>query len=103
MAPIWNPGAQHIRRRLRIQTDTAKSHMVCQPSAISDSDCKFLDVFLGHTGKTQAFRRSFIFGDLFLLCEANKYHVLSDADYYLRKYVLTSFRNYGSLKKSRIT
>ncbi|KAM7303821.1 protein ALP1-like [Ixodes scapularis] len=68
--------------------------------AICDSDRKFLDVFLGHTGKThdvQAFRRSFVLDDLPQICEGDKYHILGDAAYPLREYLLTQFRNYGKL------
>ncbi|XP_064462095.1 uncharacterized protein LOC135372408 [Ornithodoros turicata] len=72
--------------------------------AICDSDCKFLDVFLGHTGKThdaEAFRRSFIVDELARIC-ADKYHILGDAAYALREYILTPYRDYGNLTPQQL-
>ncbi|XP_037502433.1 putative nuclease HARBI1 [Rhipicephalus sanguineus] len=73
--------------------------------AICDSDKKFVDVFLGNTGKThdsEAFKRSFVVKDLPGICEGDQFHILGDAAYPLREYLLTPVRDYGNITPEEI-
>ncbi|XP_037268956.1 putative nuclease HARBI1 isoform X1 [Rhipicephalus microplus] len=68
--------------------------------ALCDHKKKFLDVTTGHPSKihdSRIFRTSRLSSKLPHVCCSGKYHVLGDAAYPLRDYLITPFRNYGHL------
>lgn len=66
---------------------------------ICDADKRFLDVFVGSPSKihdSRIYRLSFISKDIPTIC-GDKHHLLGDAAYSLREYLLTPYRDYGDL------
>ncbi|XP_064462476.1 uncharacterized protein LOC135373148 isoform X1 [Ornithodoros turicata] len=71
---------------------------------VCDDKRRFLDVTTGFPGKVhdaRVFRTSSIAEKLPYICCVNKYHILGDAAYPLREYVLTLFRDYGTLTEEQ--
>ena len=69
---------------------------------ICDSKLRFLDVFTGVPSKihdARVFRMSFISKDIENICQS-KYHLLGDAAYPIRDYLITPFRDYGQLREA---
>lgn len=67
--------------------------------AICDNNKMFLDVFTGPPSKihdARIYKLSFISKKLKDICE-NKWHILGDSAYPLKKWLLTPFKNYGNL------
>lgn len=72
---------------------------------ICDFKRRFIDVFTGPPGKThdsRVFRLSFISNKLTNICE-NKFHILGDNAYPLREYLLTPYKDYGTLTQAQRT
>ncbi|KAM7299270.1 putative nuclease HARBI1 isoform X2 [Ixodes scapularis] len=72
--------------------------------AICDRNKRFLDVTAGHPSKVhdaRVFRTSSIADKLSQICRRGQYHILGDAAYPLREYLITPFRDYGSLTKKQ--
>lgn len=67
--------------------------------AICDANRMFLDVFTGPPSKihdARIFKLSFISAMLPDICK-DEWHILGDAAYPLRKYLITPYRDYGNL------
>ncbi|XP_063216955.1 putative nuclease HARBI1 [Bacillus rossius redtenbacheri] len=72
---------------------------------VCDSKKKFTDVFVEPPSKihdSRILRLSFIFKELPSLCE-NRWHLLGDAAYPLREWLLTPYRDYGHLTEAQKT
>ncbi|KAK8771866.1 hypothetical protein V5799_024894 [Amblyomma americanum] len=72
---------------------------------ICDSRCRFLDVFTGTPSKihdARVLRLSTVQEELPVVCE-NNYHILGDAAYPIREYMITPFRNYGTMTRAMIS
>ncbi|CAN7981626.1 unnamed protein product [Ixodes pacificus] len=70
--------------------------------AICDRNKRFLDITMGHPNKVhdaRVFRTSSIADKLSQICRRGEYHILGDAACPLREYLMTPFRDYGSLAK----
>ncbi|XP_011860760.1 PREDICTED: putative nuclease HARBI1, partial [Vollenhovia emeryi] len=70
---------------------------------ICDAKRKFLDVFTGPPSKihdARVFKLSFISATLPDICE-NEWHILGDAAYPLKKYLITPYRDYGNLTEEQ--
>ncbi|XP_040354426.1 protein ALP1-like [Ixodes scapularis] len=68
--------------------------------AICDRHKRFLDVTTGHPSKVhdaRVYRTSSIADKLPEICRRSQYHILGNAAYPLREYMLTPFRDYGRL------
>lgn len=71
--------------------------------AICDAKKKFLDVFTGPPSKihdARVFKLSFISNMLPDIC-GNEWHILGDAAYPLKKYLITPYRDYGNLTQEQ--
>ena len=71
--------------------------------AICDSNKMFLDVFTGAPSKVhdaRIFKLSFISTLLPNAC-GDQWHILGDAAYPLKKYLITPYRNYGNLTEEQ--
>lgn len=71
--------------------------------AICDANKKFLDVFTGPPSKihnARIFNLSFTSNTLLDICE-NRWHILGDAAYPLKKYLITPYRDYGNLTEEQ--
>ncbi|XP_064468322.1 uncharacterized protein LOC135379015 [Ornithodoros turicata] len=74
--------------------------------AVCDHEKRFLDVTIGHPSKVhdaRIFRTSRLAKKLPLICAPGNYHILGDAAYPLREYLLTPYRDYGTLTESQRT
>lgn len=72
--------------------------------AICDANKRFLDVFTGTPSKihdARVFSMSFISQKLPGLC-GDEYHLLGDSAYPLRQYLITPYRDYGTLTEQQI-
>jgi hypothetical protein len=71
--------------------------------AICDAKMRFLDVFTGPPSKVhdaRVFKLSFISNMLPNIC-GNEWHLLGDAAYPLKKYLITPYRDYGNLTENK--
>lgn len=71
--------------------------------AICDAKKRFLDVFTGPPSKihdARVFSLSFISNKLPDSC-GNEWHILGDAAYPLKKYLITPYRDYGNLSQKQ--
>jgi len=71
--------------------------------AICDAKSRFLDVFTGPPSKihdARVFKLSFISNMLPDICR-NEWHILGDAAYPLKKYLITPYRDYGNLTQKQ--
>lgn len=71
--------------------------------AVCDHRKVFLDVTTGNPSKvhdSRIFRKSRFARKIPLICAEGRFHVLGDAAYPLREFLLTPFRNYGKLTQS---
>ncbi|XP_070395459.1 uncharacterized protein [Dermacentor albipictus] len=69
--------------------------------AVCDYKKRFLDVTIGNQSKirdSRIFRKSRLAERSPSICCSGKFHVLGDAAYSLRDYLITPFRDYGRLK-----
>ncbi|XP_058456073.1 putative nuclease HARBI1 [Malaya genurostris] len=68
--------------------------------AICNSTKKFLDVCIGSPSRvhdSRVFTLSPISDVIATICEAGRFHLIGDAAYPIREYLLTPYRNHGSL------
>nr|XP_050034907.2 putative nuclease HARBI1 [Dermacentor andersoni] len=73
--------------------------------AVCDHKRRFVDTCIGSSSKihdSRIFKLSSLSKKLPKLCEDNAYHLLGDAAYPLRPYLLTPFRDYGALSKAHM-
>lgn len=69
---------------------------------ICNSNKQFIDVFTGPPGKihdSRVFKMSFISQEIEKIC-GGTYHLLGDSAYGIREYLLTPYRDYGTLGDS---
>ncbi|KAH6948212.1 hypothetical protein HPB50_023186 [Hyalomma asiaticum] len=76
----------------------------CYPSltlqAVCDNKKKFLDVTMGNPSKihdSRILRNSRLAERLPGLCRSGSFHILGDAAYSIREYLITPFRDYGNI------
>lgn len=92
----------YIRKpKNKIKSTYTNRHDLCSITlqAICDANQRFLDVYTGVSSKihdARIYKLSFISNDIPNTCGA-KYHLLGDAAYPLRQYLLTPYRDYGRL------
>lgn len=70
---------------------------------ICDSNKKFIDVFTGAPSKihdSRIYKMSCISKKLEQICEG-KYHILGDAAYEIREWLITPYRSYESLSTEK--
>ncbi|KAH7970587.1 hypothetical protein HPB49_011451 [Dermacentor silvarum] len=68
--------------------------------AVCDHEKRFLDVTVGNPSKmhdAKTYRNSRLAARLPQICASGNYHILGDAAYPLRQYLLTPYRDYGKL------
>ncbi|XP_049512731.1 putative nuclease HARBI1 [Dermacentor silvarum] len=68
--------------------------------AVCDHEKRFLDVTVGNPSKmhdAKIYRNSRLAARLPQICASGNYHILGDAAYPLRQYLLTPYRDYGKL------
>lgn len=70
---------------------------------ICNSEKQFIDVFTGPPGKihdSRVFKMSFISHDIEKIC-GGQYHLLGDGAYGIHEYLLTPYRDYGTLDEGQ--
>ncbi|XP_040071502.1 putative nuclease HARBI1 [Ixodes scapularis] len=72
---------------------------------VCDTRYRFLDVFAGPSSKihdARIFRLSFLSDELPQLCETRKCHLLGDAVYPTKEYLMTPYKDYGSMTPEQV-
>ncbi|XP_049524340.1 uncharacterized protein LOC125945961 [Dermacentor silvarum] len=72
--------------------------------AVCDNKRRFSDVLVGSSSKihdSRVFRMSSLAKKLPGICQGDRYHLLGDAAYPVRPYLLTPYRDYGTLTKEK--
>ncbi|KAL1477841.1 hypothetical protein MTO96_035430 [Rhipicephalus appendiculatus] len=67
---------------------------------ICNADRLFLDAFCGPSGRchdANVFELSFVSAELPVICEAGRFHIIADAAYPLREFVMTPYRDHGHM------
>ncbi|KAH7961088.1 hypothetical protein HPB52_001893 [Rhipicephalus sanguineus] len=67
---------------------------------ICNADRLFLDVFCGppgHCHDSNVYELSFVSAKLPVICEAGRFHIIADAAYPLREYIMTPYRDHGHM------
>ncbi|KAH7951591.1 hypothetical protein HPB52_010452 [Rhipicephalus sanguineus] len=67
---------------------------------ICNADRLFLDVFCGPPGRchdSNVYDLSFVSAKLPVICEAGRFHIIADAAYPLREYIMTPYRDHGHM------
>ncbi|XP_064485996.1 putative nuclease HARBI1 [Ornithodoros turicata] len=72
---------------------------------VCDNSRRFLDISSGYPSKihdARVFDLSDISRRLPSVCEQNRYHLLGDAAYPLREYLITPYKDYGNLSEQQV-
>ncbi|KAL1472499.1 hypothetical protein MTO96_022953 [Rhipicephalus appendiculatus] len=95
----------HIRTRCpnkKVKASFVDRHdtPTCTLQGIRNADRLFLDAFCGPSGRchdANVFELSFVSVELPAICEAGRFHIIADAAYPLREFVMTPYRDHGHM------